>query len=177
MLNLGYSSDLGVLVLRTRIHDEEGFRELTYIPHNNQLLPRILTNMHKRHHHWPLPTLIALFQQEFITQKLQLTSKSIFRNCFVCRRDCGRLPVAPTLPPLPRARTELTRPFNCVGLVYIGAFLVYQGCRALKACVAVATCLSTRGVFLDHVHSLNTNSETYTEEIDGIGRDATDNFL
>ena len=79
------------------------------------------------------------------------------KRCKVCRKRRVR-PEKPLMASLPRERLEDTRPFNNVGIDYLGPLYVRKFRRTEKRYVLLITCLSTRAIHLEVSYTLDTDS-------------------
>ncbi len=90
--------------------------------------------------------------------KANSAARRSIRECVLCRRwnssalqqKMGDLPICRITPDLP--------PFTSVGLDYFGPIEVRRGRNLAKRYGAIFTCLVSRAVHLEVVHSLDTNS-------------------
>ena len=86
------------------------------------------------------------------------TVKRIINSCFVCRRLFAT-PCMPFMAPLPADRVGgFNPPFTHTGLDYFGPIVVKSGRTNPKRWICLLTCMATRAVHLEVVHSMDTNS-------------------
>ena len=109
----------------------------------------------KAFHSGPQSTLAAIRCTYWIPQARKLVRK-IVHNCKLCRRHLAKPFHMPSPPPLPGFRCSIKRPFECVGMDYLGPLIIRDGDSQRKVWVALYTCAVIRAVYLDVVESLNT---------------------
>nr|CAD2152474.1 unnamed protein product [Meloidogyne enterolobii] len=64
----------------------------------------------------------------------------------------------PVMPPLPADRVQRRRPFESVGLDYLGPTLARQAGVVVKVWIVIITCLSVRAVYLEPTYDLSASS-------------------
>uniref|UniRef100_A0A7I4YFT2 Integrase catalytic domain-containing protein n=1 Tax=Haemonchus contortus TaxID=6289 RepID=A0A7I4YFT2_HAECO len=96
-------------------------------------------------------TIAALRANYFIPSIRSLVAKTL-RTCVVCRKVSGHAYRYPEMPTLPEERTTRSRPFQYVGIDYLGP-LSYRSVyfSANKIWVCLITCMATRAVHLELV--------------------------
>ncbi|XP_059053385.1 uncharacterized protein LOC131847753 [Achroia grisella] len=113
---------------------------------------------HRRAGHANHELVINDLRQRFWLISLRNTVRSVARQCPFCsiRRT---LPMDPLRGDLPQQRlAHHQRPFTFTGIDYFGPITVTIGRRHEKRYVALFTCLSSRAIHLEVVHSLSADA-------------------
>ncbi|XP_063636104.1 uncharacterized protein LOC134806710 [Cydia splendana] len=113
---------------------------------------------HKRAGHANNEYVINELRQRFWLLRLRDTVRSIAHKCLLCkiRKSKPMNPATGDLPPQRLAHHQ--RAFTFTGLDYFGPVNVTVGRRHEKRYVALYTCLTTRALHLELVHSLSSHS-------------------
>ncbi|XP_051159838.1 uncharacterized protein LOC127280693 [Leptopilina boulardi] len=118
----------------------------------------LLEYYHIEMKHGNIQTVINEIRQKFWVTGLRNVLKSIRTKCKLCKLRREK-PKTPRMGMLPEVRTAYhERPFTNCGLDYFGPLYVTVGRRREKRWGALFTCLSTRGIHLEIVHSLSADS-------------------
>ncbi|XP_052752379.1 uncharacterized protein LOC128200994 [Galleria mellonella] len=97
-------------------------------------------------------------RQKFWLVSLRNTVRSVARQCPFCRIRRA-LPMDPARGDLPQQRlAHHQRPFTYTGVDYFGPVTMTIGRRHEKRYIALFTCLSSRAIHLEVVHSLSADS-------------------
>ncbi|XP_058826881.1 uncharacterized protein LOC131686893 [Topomyia yanbarensis] len=113
---------------------------------------------HRRFRHANRKTVFNEIRQRFDISQLRRLLDKVTRSCVWCR-IAKSSPRPPAMAPLPEMRvTSFIRPFTFTGLDYFGPVLVRMGRSNVKRWVALFTCLTTRAIHLEVVHSLSMES-------------------
>lgn len=139
-----------------------------YVPYEAKypaILPRhhLITSLvvdwyHRRFRHANRETIVNEIRQRFEIANLRSLVEKVANDCTWCR-VMKAVPKPPAMAPLPEMRlTAFVRPFTFVGLDYFGPVLVRVGRSNAKRWVALFTCLTTRAIHIEVVHSLSTES-------------------
>ncbi|XP_063363571.1 uncharacterized protein LOC134652330 [Cydia amplana] len=124
----------------------------------NRLARLIIFRMHRRAAHANNERVVNDVRQEYWILRLRPTVRAIASACQFCRIRRAN-PRAPPMGDLPLSRIEpFCRPFTNTGVDLFGHITVTIGRRHEKRWVALYTCLTTRAVHLELVHSLSTDS-------------------
>ncbi|XP_063821265.1 uncharacterized protein LOC135071404 [Ostrinia nubilalis] len=118
----------------------------------------LVTHYHKKAAHGLNELVVNEIRQRYWILRLRNTIRSIALRCTICtiRRAS---PVPPPMGDLPPERlAHHRRPFTFVGLDYMGPMIVAVGRRREKRYVALFTCLTTRAIHLEIVHSLSADA-------------------
>lgn len=128
------------------------------LPKDNRITELIMSYYHKMYHHGNSETVINELRQKFIIPAMRVKLRSIKNRCQWCKNKSAR-PQPVVMGDLPAARlSTFTRAFSCIGIDYFGPlFVAVRRCRE-KRWVMLITCLTTRGIHLELVSSLSTDS-------------------
>ncbi|XP_062706872.1 uncharacterized protein LOC134283936 [Aedes albopictus] len=128
------------------------------LPRNHQVTRLVVGHYHRMYHHQNHNTVLNELRQRYVISRLKATFNKIRRDCQQCKNDRIR-PLAPIMGNLPVARlAAYSPPFSHMGVDYFGPLSVSVGRRSEKRWVLLATCLTTRAIHLQVVHSMTTNS-------------------
>ncbi|XP_049866576.1 uncharacterized protein LOC126367197 [Pectinophora gossypiella] len=118
----------------------------------------LVEHYHRRAGHANHEAVINEIRQRFWLLRLRNTVRTVANRCLQCRiRKAAPLnPPTGDLPPQRLAHHQ--RPFTFTGLDYFGPVNVTVGRRHEKRYVALYTCLTTRALHLELVHSLSADS-------------------
>ena len=115
-------------------------------------------HFHEKYYHASHETVLNELRQQYWIVGLRLTLRKIVAQCIVCKLLRGK-PANPKMGDLLSARMAYRlRPFSHCGLDYFGPLTIKIGRRNEKRWVALFTCMTTRAVHLDLVHSISTDS-------------------
>ncbi|XP_062547153.1 uncharacterized protein LOC134212888 [Armigeres subalbatus] len=150
-----YMDDDGVVRMRSRI---EATKYPIILPKDNKLTALLVDSYHRRFKHQNRETVFNEIRQQFRIPKLRSLIQRVAKNCQHCKVQKA-VPKPPMMAPLPKVRlTPHIRAFSYTGIDYFGPILVKQGRSLAKRWVALFTCLTTRAVHLEIVHSLSMQS-------------------
>ena len=128
------------------------------LPKHHLITFLIVDWFHRRYRHANRETIVNEIRQRFEIANLRALVEKVAKQCTLCRLTKA-IPKQPVMSPLPEIRlTAFVRPFTSVGLDYFGPLLVKVGRNNVKRWVALFTCLTTRAVHLEVVHTLSTES-------------------
>ncbi|XP_062714134.1 uncharacterized protein LOC134290921 [Aedes albopictus] len=157
-----FMDDVGVIRMNSRIGAAStvpfGTKYPIILPKDHYLTALLVDSYHRRYKHQNRETVFNEIRQQFRIPKLRPLIQRVARNCQSCKLQKST-PRPPIMAPLPKARlTPHIRAFSHTGVDYFGPILVKQGRSLVKRWVALFTCLTTRAVHLEIVHSLSTQS-------------------
>ncbi|XP_058828346.1 uncharacterized protein LOC131688193 [Topomyia yanbarensis] len=157
-----YMDDEGVIRMNSRIGAAPtvsfGAKYPILLPKDHKLTALLVDNYHQRFKHQNQETVFNEIRQQFRIPKLRPLIQRVARSCLYCKVRKAT-PKPPMMAPLPRVRlTPHIRAFSYTGIDYFGPIQVKQGRSLVKRWVALFTCLTTRAVHLEIVHSLSTQS-------------------
>ncbi|XP_068229550.1 uncharacterized protein [Palaemon carinicauda] len=132
------------------------------LPPKSHLTMLKIRHYHINHHHSSVNTVLVLLRETFWLPKARKTIKYLLAKCVLCRKL--RAQTFPVLnpPPLPSEQVTFTRPFDCIGVNFTGAYNVYDvSSKSLndipsKAYICLFTCTSSRAIHLELVRTLST---------------------
>lgn len=113
---------------------------------------------HRQAGHANHDSVINEIRQRFWLLRLRDTVRTVANQCLFCKIRKSK-PMNPVTGDLPRQRlSHHQRPFTFTGVDYFGPIVVSIGRRHEKRWVALFTCLTTRALHLELVHSLSADS-------------------
>ena len=128
------------------------------LPSDHEISSQIIQYFHQRSHHQGRGiTCFEVGFQGFWILSLQNRVKKLIRSCVTCSCLRGK-PVEQKMADLPEDRLCPSFPFWFSGCDLFGLFLVKSGRREVKRLGFLFTCLPSRAVHIEVVHSLFTDS-------------------
>ena len=118
----------------------------------------IIRNAHVRLLHAGTNSIVTAIRQTFWIPKVRQRVRSLLRSCTICKRHGGRPYPLPDSPPLPEMRMRDVAPFTVTGIDFTGALYVQMNGVESKVYICLLTCATTRGVHLEIVTGLTTNT-------------------
>nr|CAD2175811.1 unnamed protein product [Meloidogyne enterolobii] len=144
--------------------------EPIYLPSNSHLTALIIYETHLIYHHSsPLLTLSIIRRQYWIPKGRRTVERVLFKSCLPCRKFQVKPFDPPPFPQLPIERVSPSRPFLTTGLDYCGPLHIRTDKKFPKTSttstpktkkfwIVIWVCLSTRGISLDYVPDLTSES-------------------
>ncbi|KAK6744354.1 hypothetical protein RB195_011201 [Necator americanus] len=109
---------------------------------------------HKTRFHSGVHATIAALRTSYFIPSIKTTVTRILRLCTICRRAQGHPYRYPEMPSLPPERVNRSRPFQKVGLDYLGPLYYRDQLHSqAKIWICLFTCMATRAVHLELVHN------------------------
>ena len=103
--------------------------------------------------------MLRIIRSSFWISKLQNLISSVVNRCVPCTKYRNRQ-TTQFMAALPPERTQISRPFNTVGVDFAGPFDIksYIGrtCRITKGYVCAFVCFSTKAIHLEPISDLST---------------------
>lgn len=128
------------------------------LPKKHPITIKLLEHFHQKFGHANRETVVNELRQRFYIPHIRAQLKKVMQECVWCKVHKCR-PKVPRMAPLPVQRiTPNLRPFSFTGVDYFGPLIVTVGRRAEKRWVSLFTCLTTRAIHLEVVHSLSSQS-------------------
>ncbi|XP_065664600.1 uncharacterized protein LOC136086241 [Hydra vulgaris] len=125
-----------------------------YLPIKSYFSNLIILHYHYITKHGGVKETLNELRTKFWLSKSRSLIKTIIRNCHVCRRFDSKPYIYPNSPPLPLSRVSDKYAFKYVGVDLCGPIMIkniYESNMMYKAWIFVATCCSTRFLYLDLV--------------------------
>ena len=117
-----------------------------------------LRYQHRVHFHEGVEYLRSVIQQDFWMLKLRTALRSIKSSCVQCKKQYASS-FSPEMADLPIERLQdHAFPFASTGVDYFGPFEVKFNRKTWKRWCCLFTCLTTRAVHIEVVHSLDSDS-------------------
>uniref|UniRef100_A0A8R1IJI6 Integrase catalytic domain-containing protein n=1 Tax=Caenorhabditis japonica TaxID=281687 RepID=A0A8R1IJI6_CAEJA len=134
-------------------------KSLIYIMHKHPLARLIAGDSHESLLHQGPKDMATDIQQRYWIKGITTLTRSIRKNCLICKRQHGKPYKYPFATALPAVRTHACRPFQHVGLDYFGpiGYKTSSGNNG-KLWAMLSTCLVTRAVHLEIVPDNSTSS-------------------
>lgn len=133
-------------------------RQPIILPKKSPVTVLFVKYMHARYLHGNHETVLNEIKRFYYIPGVRRLLKKIVKDCLHCQIKKRRV-VPPRQGKLPEARAAVGwKCFTYCGLDYFGPFNVSVGRRQEKRWVALFTCMTTRAVHVEVVHSLNLDS-------------------
>ncbi|XP_062715999.1 uncharacterized protein LOC134291796 [Aedes albopictus] len=128
------------------------------LPKAHHVTALVVSYYHNKYHHQNHNVTINELRQKYSIPQLKAMYNKIRRDCQRCKNDCAQ-PQPPAMGDLPLSRlAAYARPFTYMGVDYFGPYVINLGRRLEKRWVLLATCLTTRAIHLQIVHTMTTDS-------------------
>ncbi|KAK5967304.1 Integrase catalytic domain-containing protein, partial [Trichostrongylus colubriformis] len=123
------------------------------------LVSLIVLHIHHSQYHSGVHSTIATLRLNYYIPSIRRTVAKILRQCIVCKKT-NALPYRyPDIPSLPKERVTRSRPFQNIGLDYLGPLRYKDSFNvSAKIWICLITCMATRAVHLELVLN-NTTQE------------------
>ena len=141
--------------------------DISYSAKHPILLPRshpftalIVHDAHRRVFHNGVKETLTEVRSKYRIVKGRSPTRTIIHRCTTCKRVEGTPFNGPPPPPLPDFRVREDPPFTYTGVDFAGPLSVRDGpsTSISKVWICVFTCLVTRGIHLDLVCNLSTDT-------------------
>ncbi|XP_052562964.1 uncharacterized protein LOC128092673 [Culex pipiens pallens] len=157
-----FMDDAGVVRMESRIVAADfvpfDTRYPIIMPKDHTATKLLVDWYHRKYLHGNCETVVNELRQRFHVPNLRTAARKAKNDCLLCQLK-AKVPVVPRMAPLPAARLKaFERPFSYVGVDYFGPVAVRVNRTTAKRWVALFTCLTTRAVHLEVVHSLSAES-------------------
>ena len=141
---------------------EETEKRPIILPANHPITERVLLKCHEDCMHAGVHQTLYLVRTKFWTMGGHRYARTALNTCQWCRLKRAK-PLKQQMAPLPKERTSMQPPFSSVGVDFAGPIPYYEkggkGEHARKkAYICLFSCMSTRGVHLELVPSLETQA-------------------
>ena len=118
----------------------------------------LLQHIYQIHLHKGVEYLRSVIQQDYAVLRLRSALRKLESERLFCRRRRAKC-LQPLMPDLPTERLAYRKPaFTNTGLDCFGPLHVTVRRATEKRCIIIFTCLTTRAIHLEVLHSLNTSS-------------------
>ncbi|KHJ75985.1 integrase core domain protein, partial [Oesophagostomum dentatum] len=119
---------------------------------NQALTQMVIMKYHRKTFHAGTAHTVVAVREKYLVPNLRQLTKSILKQCVVCRRVQGQAYRYPFVPDLPSERVTRNRPFQNIGLDYFGPLIIRSERNDKKKIwVCLFTCMVTRAVHLETV--------------------------
>ena len=148
----------GLIRLKTRIincESEDYFKNPIILPKGCFAVKLLLRKIHEDLLHSGVDSTVANFLRKFWSPCARRVAKVAIKICKKCQKISSPKFALPEMPIFPKERVRQSRPFEFVGVDYLGPSLCKIEGRKVKFWIALFTCLSTRGIHLDIVTDLS----------------------
>lgn len=151
----------GLLRMRSRVQAaemEEGLKTPVILDGDGPYTRLLIRHRHEAAGHPSTEKTVAELRRDLAIIKLRGQVRQIVNRCLPCRQRKA-MPAPPLMGELPEGRLAYQqRPFTHCGVDFFGPLTVVIGRRHEKRYGALFTCLTTRAVHLELVHSLEADA-------------------
>ncbi|XP_059061142.1 uncharacterized protein LOC131854040 [Achroia grisella] len=117
-----------------------------------------IQHIHETMHHGGIEAVVNELRQRLWVVKIRPTVRNVVKGCLVCQIR-RKKPASPPTGDLPAARlAHHARPFTYTGLDYFGPIETTVGRHREKRYGALFTCMTSRAIHIEVVHTLGTHS-------------------
>ena len=148
----------GLIRLKTRISNceaEDNFKHPIILPKGCFAVKLILRKIHEELLHSGVDSTIGNFLMKYWSPSTRRVAKIMIKECKKCQKISSPKFALPEMPLLPKERVRQSRPFEFVGVDYLGPSLCKIEGGKVKFWIALFTCLSTRGIHLEIITDLS----------------------
>ena len=125
-----------------------------YIPPDSLLAEKIVADAHKNTLHGLVGLTMTKVRQRYWIPKLRQLTKGVIRRCYGCKKYRAIALKPPPTAPLPKDRTEGTRPFQVIGVDFAGPIMYrIKGKQDGKAYIILYACSLSRALYLETLPS------------------------
>uniref|UniRef100_A0A1I7VZ41 Integrase catalytic domain-containing protein n=1 Tax=Loa loa TaxID=7209 RepID=A0A1I7VZ41_LOALO len=132
-----------------------------YLPSRHHITELIIKGKHEELYHAGIGHTLCELRQNFWIPKGRSTVKRVINGCFACRRWRTKPYKLPPMPNLPETRVKRSKPFEQIGLDYMGPITIKHNNEKFKRWIALFTCFTTRAIHLELVENLSAESFMY----------------
>nr|CAD2178931.1 unnamed protein product [Meloidogyne enterolobii] len=151
----------GIIRIKTRIDKNTEIGAPSnpiWLPRHAAITSLIIMDIHQRLKHAGVDWTLTELLREFFLPQARRTTKHVLSQCTRCRLMNKPKYALPVMTPLPADRVQRRRPFESVGLDYLGPTLARQAGVVVKVWIVIITCLSVRAVYLEPTYDLSAPS-------------------
>ena len=142
-----------VLECRGRIQGEYP----VYLPDTHPYTAKLVEDAHLRTLHGGVGLTMARVREVYWVPRLRQLTRKVIKRCIGCRRFQAKAVAQPPPGLLPLDRTDVTLPFQTVGVDFARPIkYLKKPKQEAKSYVVLYVCSLTRAVYLELLHSLNT---------------------
>jgi hypothetical protein len=157
-----FLDDFGLLRMRSRVQalplKEEGLVSPIILDGDGPYTRLLIRHRHEIAGHISAEKTVAELRRDLAVLKLRRAVRQVVSKCLRCRQQKA-MPQPPLMGQLPEGRLAYKqRPFTHCGVDFFGPMTVVTGRRHEKRYGALFTCLTTRAVHLELVHSLEADA-------------------
>ncbi|XGW29675.1 hypothetical protein V3C99_009042 [Haemonchus contortus] len=150
-----FRDDQGIIRNASRLQNaplEYDTKNPIFVDKDSDLARLILRDIHEKNAHCGKDHTLCIARQRFWIPRPSSAFDKFVRRCVTCKKFQGLPFGAPSMPPLPKDRVVLTKPFQTTGCDIMGPI----SCRDnTKSYVCLYTCLTTRALHLEVVEDLS----------------------
>nr|CAD2206059.1 unnamed protein product [Meloidogyne enterolobii] len=142
----------GILHLQSRINNceaDDGFKHPIVLPKGNPVIKLIMKYEHERLLHSGVDATLGAFLSKFWAPCSRRDAKIIVKSCKKCQRIIGPTFSLPEMPNHPKERVCISRPFESVGIDYLGPSICKIDGNKQKFWIVLFTCFTTRAIHLE----------------------------
>ncbi|XP_055685297.1 uncharacterized protein LOC129791254 [Lutzomyia longipalpis] len=149
----------GLLKTQNRLTNSEFQKNYPIVlPQKHWGTKLIIMDIHVRNRHQGREQVVNSVRERFHVPRVRVAVRRAWNECQKCKNDRAK-PQIPEMAPLPPERVnDCVFPFVKCGMDFFGPLEVKVGRRIEKRWGVIFTCMATRAVHLEIVHSMTTNS-------------------
>ncbi|KIH51378.1 integrase core domain protein [Ancylostoma duodenale] len=157
--NAKYTAD-GIIKCPTPLRNADVTKQAkspTMLVPKHALTKMIIFHYHKRLLHSGVQSTIAALKESYFIPRIKSVVTKVLRKCIICKRFNALAYRYPDMPSLPESRVTRCRPFQKIGLDYLGPLHYRDNTGAICKCwICLITCMATRGIHLEVVMNCTT---------------------
>ncbi|EYC33154.1 hypothetical protein Y032_0002g629 [Ancylostoma ceylanicum] len=151
-----HRDELGLIRCPARMENAPFTSPVLLVP-SHPLTKLVILQAHTSLYHQGVYGTMTHLRTRYLIPSIYRTVGKFLRTCVVCKKVNGRAYRYPDMPSLPKERVTRSRPFQKVGLDYLGP-LYYRDTAGIKSklWICLITCMATRAVHFEVVNSNST---------------------
>jgi transposase InsO family protein len=147
-----------MICMNGRVNNAEKSTFPAILPSNHHVTKLIILSIHETQGHVGTQQVLAATRQKYWIINGLSTVKKVVKKCLPCIRQRGPLCLQQMAPLREEQTTPDKPPFSFVGVDFFGPMTVRSGRNHLKRYGCLFTCLASRAVHIEIVHSMDTDS-------------------
>nr|CAD2196659.1 unnamed protein product [Meloidogyne enterolobii] len=151
----------GLLCLKTRVNFCDGPETMALpilLDRHSPLTRLLVEEIHVDLKHAGVDWTMTEFLSRYWMPQSRRTIRGILHKCLQCRRQHAPPFVRPLMPQLPSMRVRPAKPFEFVGIDFLGPTTTNYASQNVKIWIIIICCMVTRGIYLEPTRDMSSLS-------------------